>query len=113
MSGVKRKSVSSDGPPTKWGVATKSVDKWIAENDKQLSTTTWLCYDKADREHVSVLKCSICIRFQEKLQSQKNYNSAYILGSKNLQTSLFKDHAASDMHQCAMMLYKKSQAGEM
>jgi len=53
MSRVKRKSVSSDGPPAKQGVTTKSVDKW---NDKQLSMATWLCYDKADQEHVSVLK---------------------------------------------------------
>ena len=72
---------------------------------------TWLCYEKADREHVSSLKCSICIRFLEKLLSQKNYNLAFITGSKNLQTSSFKDHAVSDMHKHVMVLYKKSNAG--
>ena len=56
------------------------------------------------------MKCSICIRFQDKLRSDKNFNPAYILGSKNLQTSSFKDHATSDMHQHAMKLLKKSQS---
>jgi len=111
MSGAKRKAVSSDCSPVKQGVMIKSVNKWIAENDKQLDMTTWLCYEKADREHVSSPKCSICIRFQEKLLSQKNYNSAFITGSKNLRTSSFKDHVVSDMHKHAMMLYKKSKAG--
>jgi len=59
MSGAKRKTVSSYCSPAKWGVTIKSVDKWIAENDKQHDTTTWLCYEKADREHVSSLKCPI------------------------------------------------------
>ena len=84
MSRAKRKTVSSDCPPAKWGVTIKSVNKWIVENDKQLDTTTWLCYEKADQEHMLSLKCSICIQFQEKLLSQKNYNSAFITGLKNL-----------------------------
>jgi len=35
----------------------------------------------------------------------------FISGSKNLRTSSFKDHAASDMYQYAITLYKKSQSG--
>ena len=80
MSRVKRKSASSDGPSVKQAVTIKSVDKWIAESDKQLSTTVWLYYNKADCEHVSALKCSICIQFQEKLHNHKNFSSAFILG---------------------------------
>ena len=66
MSGRRRVSVSSssgfdadsDLPPLKKrGVTTKTVYKWIADNDKTLNTTTWLKYDKADREHVATLKC--------------------------------------------------------
>lgn len=114
MSTLKRKasnlSVDESCPLAKRAVTINTVNKWIAENDKKLGTTTWLCYDKANRDHVSALKCSICIRFQDKLQSDKNFNSAYILGSKNLRTSSFKDHAASDMHQHAMKLLKKSQS---
>ena len=70
----------------------------------------WLSYDKANRDSVSVQKCSVCIRLQDKLRSDKNFNSAYILGLMNLQTSSFKDHAASDMHQHAMKLLKRSQS---
>jgi len=60
---------------------------------------------------VSILKCVLCIRFQDKLCSGKNFNPAFISGSKNLRTSSFKDHALSGMHQHAIVLYKKSQSG--
>ena len=46
----------------KCSVTINTVNKWIAENGKKLSTTTWLCYDKANRDSVSALKCSVCIR---------------------------------------------------
>ena len=37
----------------------------------------------------------------------------FIVGSKNLRCSSFKDHAASDMHQRAMLLLKKSQSSDV
>ena len=114
MSTLKRGSdlsVNESCPLAKQAVTINTVNKWISENDKRIGMTTWLCYDKANRDHVSALKCSICIRFQDKLWSHKNFNPAYILGSKNLRTSLFKDHATSNMHQHAMKLLKKSQLG--
>ena len=81
MSTLKRKGVDSsvheNCPQVKRSVTINTVNKWIAENDKKLSITTWLCYDKANRDCVSVLKCSVCIRFQDKLRSDKNFNSAY------------------------------------
>ena len=114
MSTLKRKGVDSSVhescPQAKCSVTINTVKKWIAENDKKLSTTTWLYYDKANHDCVSALKCSVCIRFQDKLRSDKNCNSAYILGSMNLRTSSFKDHTASDMHQHAMKFLKKSQS---
>ena len=116
MSGQKRPAGSEldGGPPSKKrGVTAKTVDKWIAENDKVLNTTTWLRYDKLDREYVASLKCSMCIRFQDKLRGTRNYNPAYITGSKNLRASAFKDHAKSDMHQRAMVLFKKSQSSDV
>ena len=48
------------------------VERWIAENDKALSTSTWLKYDKADRKYVATLKCSVCIEFQDKLRGLIN-----------------------------------------
>ena len=69
------------------------MEKWIAENDKALSTSTWLKYDKADRKYVATLKCSMCIEFQSKLCGMCNYSNAFIGRSKNLRASNIKDHA--------------------
>ena len=76
----------------------KSVDKWISENDKELNTSTWLKYTVVDRLHVVSLLCSVCTQFKSKLEGMRNYNPAFIDGSKNLRTSSFKDHAGSSMH---------------
>ena len=65
-------------------VTRRTVDKWIVENDKTLNTTIWLKYDMVvgDREHVSALKCGVCIQFWERLMSLRNYSPAFIsLGS--------------------------------
>ena len=118
MSGRKRAAASSldDSPLSKKrGVTARTVDKWIAENDRVLNTTTWLQYDQVDREYVVTLTvtCSACIRFQDKLRGARNYSLAYVEGSKNLRASSFKDHARSDMHQRAMLLFKKSQSSDV
>ena len=94
-------------------VLTRTVDKWIAENDRTLSTTTWLTYERLNRECVQCLKWSVCIRFRDKLVTCRNYNSAFIEGSNNLRSSAFKDHARSDMHQREMLLLKKVSAKDI
>ena len=38
----------------------KTVERWIADSDEGLGTSTWLKYEKADREYVATLKCSMC-----------------------------------------------------
>ena len=50
---------------------------------------------------VTSLKCSVCIRFEDKLRGIRNFNPAFIVGSTNL-------HADMDMHAHTMLLYKKS-----
>ena len=65
--------------------------------------------DTAARGRVVALKCSVCCQFRDKLIGMRNYSAAYIEGSTNLRTSSFKDHAASEMHSCAMLLLKKQQ----
>ena len=115
MSGLGRKHAAcsdDDPPPKKRGVSAKMVEKWIAENDKALSTSTWLKYDKADCEYVATLKCSVCIEFQDKLRGMRNYSNAFISRSKNLRASSFKDHSASDMHARAMLLLKKQRSSD-
>ena len=36
-----------------------------------------------------------------------NYSPAFVVGSKNLRASSYKDHAATDMHKRAMLLFMK------
>jgi len=87
----------------------RTVEKWIKEKDKELDTSIWLKFDvvPSDCEHVSTLKCGVCMQFNERLTSLRNYNPAFINGSKNTKTSAFKEHADTEMHKRAMILYKK------
>ena len=85
MSGQKRAACSDEVPPVKKPrVSVKTVQKWITESDRKMSTSAWLKYEKADRDYVVTLKCSMCIQFNEKLRGMHNYNSAFVVGSKNL-----------------------------
>ena len=79
MSGQGRKRAAcsdDDPPPKKWGVSAKTVGKWIAENDKAMSTSTWLKYHKADREYVATWSVP-CIEFQDKICGMRNYSNAF------------------------------------
>ena len=63
------------------------------KNDKELDTTIWLKFDMVpgDREHVSALKCRVCIQFNEWLTSLRNYNPAFVNGSKNTTLKEYAD----------------------
>ena len=91
-------------------VTQRTVERWIVENDKQLDTMIWLKFEtvEGDREHVSALKCGVCIQFKERLVSLHNYNPAFINGSMNTQTSAFKEHAETEMHKRAMALHRNN-----
>ena len=63
----------------------------------------WLRYDKVDRgtwlhETSTWQHCCVSAEFNKKLRGMRNYNPAFVVGSKNLQASSYKDHAATDMH---------------
>ena len=85
-----------------------TVNKWILDHDKALNTATWLTYEEVDRHHVALLRCSVCKWFK-KINS-RNFSPAFIDGTRNLQTSRFKDHAKSDMHGRAMQLLRREQS---
>jgi hypothetical protein len=63
------------------------VEKWIVENDMDLDTLVWLKFEMADQEHVAVLKCSVCSRFVDKLESMRNFRPAFIDGTSNIRIS--------------------------
>ena len=120
MSGRKRpravsvdKTPSSSVPLVKRGVNKCTADKWLAEYDKELNTSVWLKYELADRDHVVAQKCAVCTQFKTRLESMRNYRSAFIHGTTNVRTSTFKEHATTDMHTRAMSLFKKQQSSSV
>ena len=123
MSGRKRQRVASSsseagssstsGEPKKRAVQRRTVEKWISELDREFDTSLWLKFDMADREHVALLKCSICSQFSDKLDSMRNFRPAFINGTANIRVSTVKDHAATDMHARAMLLLKKQQSSNV
>ena len=116
MSGRKRAAVSTSeqsSQPKKREITVETVQKWIRDNDKELNTSVWLHYVKSDQNHVDKLKCSVCVEFQGKLQGMRNYNAAFIDGSKNLRASSFKDHAATEMHTRAMQMFKRKSSSDI
>ena len=68
----------------------KTVQKWITECNREMSTSAWLKYEKADCDYVVTLKCSWCIQF-EKLGGMRNCNPVFVVGSKNLRVSSYTD----------------------
>ena len=60
-----------------------------------------------DREHLSTLKCSICIQFLERLVLLCNYNAAFINGSVSICMLAFKEHTETEMHKQIIALYTK------
>jgi hypothetical protein len=97
-------------PSKKRAVTIQTVEKWIMENDKDLDTATWLKFEKLGRQTVTTLKCSVCIRYEDKLYGCRHFNPAFINGSSNLRCSSFKEHALTEMHKKAMSLFRKAQA---
>ena len=100
-------------PSKKRAVTVKTVEKWIKENERELDTSIWLNFEKVNREYVGALKCSICIRFKDRVCNCRNYDPAFIHGSTNLRCSSFKDHALTDMHKKAMNLFRMAQSQDI
>ena len=100
MSGRKRpRAVSVDKTPlAKRGVNKRTADKWLAEYDKELKTSVWLKYELADRDHVVALKCAVCTQFKTRLESMRNYRSAFIDDTTNIRTSTFKEQPCYNRH---------------
>ena len=46
-----------------------------------------------------------CTQFKDKLESMRNYRPVFLDGTTNIRTSSFKEHADTDMHAHAMILF--------
>ena len=75
--------------------------------DKTLNTGLWLEYKKMDREFVSPLKCKVRKQFVDNIKSGRNFNWAFMNGSKNHCASTTNDHGKTNMHQMAIHLHNK------
>jgi len=73
---------------------------------------TWLgCeLEKGDSAYVATLHCLVCKRFEEHIQSCRNFSSVWITGSTNKKLSNVIDHASSESHKAAMAKLREEKA---
>ena len=71
-----------------------------------LRMNTRLCYDK----EIEISRFCTAVYSLSGQDSKIKTLIAFILGLKNLQTSLFRDHAVGDVHHHAITLNKKSKS---
>ena len=83
-------SSSASSTSKKRLVSVATVDNWVLDHDKTLNTATWITYEKFDRHHLALLRCSVCKRFEERIKKSRNFSPAFIDGTSNLRTSSFK-----------------------
>ena len=88
-------------------VSYSTFRKWKTELDKDCH---WLECDNTATGTVTALKCRICIRFQSAIERRRNYSDRRVIGAESLRNSNIRDHAKTDKHQHAMVLWKKQQA---
>ena len=84
-----------------------------------MDKSMWLRYDKVDRGTWLVSRSQtaftvkvVWLRFA-KLRGMRNYNPAFVVSSKNLQASSYKDPAATNMHKRALLLFKKQRSTDV
>ena len=99
--------------PKKRG-ASKTAEKWVVENNKELHISVLLKIYIANHNHVVMLNIyAVCSQFRAKLEGMHNYCSLLIDGLTTIRTSIFKENAVTDMHAWAMSLHKKEQSNFM
>ena len=83
--------------------------------DRELLTVSWLDCETvvcAGRKFVIKLKCTVCLKFKDRICSVRNFSNNWIDGADSVRTGNIKDHALSQQHINAMTLLKKEQAKE-
>ena len=103
-------SSCSNIPPAKKAkhqVSISTFEKWQQNVDRLYRTLMWLQFDtdKEDKDLASLLWCSACREYKNKICSMKNYSQAWVTGSTYIssdQTSNVLDHVASNQHKATM-----------
>ena len=105
-------SAMTPAKKSKRQVTVSMFEKWQRNYDCDHQTLSWLrCnMDKADRNLVALLWCSVCRNYQEKICSIKNYSSAWVTGTDNQRTSNVLEHVVYNQHKAAMSHLHTAQA---
>jgi hypothetical protein len=79
--------------------------KWINDDLATANADVWLKHEDDGKGCVSLMKCSICTKFQNQIQHNRDFSDAWIKGTSNLRLSNASDHSATKCHQHAYRLY--------
>ena len=91
----------------------ETFKKWQRDFDKELQSLAWLdCVTmfQSGKKVVVALRCSICCRFKERIQSSHNFSDKWILGADLLRTSNIRDCSKTNQHVQAIRLLAKEHA---
>ena len=76
----------------------------IENTKKSTKTHAWLRCEVDKRTNLVVyLYCDVCRKYEERMQSMKNYTNTWVTGSTNQKVSNLTAHATSDTHKAAMI----------
>ena len=95
---------------TKGRVTCATVDKWKKTDLSISEADTWLIYDvdKCEKgKFCSLLKCTVCVEFEQAISKRRNFARLWINGSVNFDLSNVIDHAKSEAHNEALALYMR------
>ena len=97
---------------TKRTLSVATTDNWKNSLLIKYSGEVWLevNIDPANKTNVSTLACKICKRFEDRINSIKNFNEAWVRdGSKRLLLHAAIEHAEGEPHKKAYDLHLKEQ----
>ena len=89
---------------------TIQLKKWQRDFNKEVKSITWLDCVTSGKKEVVALRCTVCCRFKERIQSFRNFSDKWIVGADSLCTSNIRDHTKTNQHYLAMKLLEKELA---
>jgi len=112
-----RASVSTDKEDTikkssKRTLSVATADNWKKTSLVKFSGEDWLQLniDPTNKSNVSSLVCKVCKKFEDRINSMKSFNEAWVRdGSKRLLLHAAIEHAESEPHKKAYDLHLKGQ----
>ena len=95
---MKRTRREENAALKKAGVLYETFEKWKLNFNAQYSTASWLdCTTSlvAGQKYATSLKCTVCIKYCEHINSLRNYSNKWIVGADAFRICNMVDHANS------------------